>query len=300
MIYLESFRLPDDDLDYKFRITNHKSRLYSDVKNLYPWGMFENRKPEKFIFSDITIFYGGNGSGKSTLLNLLAQKLELARTGNFNSSPTFEEYLKYCEACTVDSYDSRMAIRRGAVIASDDVFRNILDIRDKIRQYEEERMEIRKEFEERRWSRKPISIDFTQPDYKDSINELRTDNQSKRSTRSRFVNERITQVSSKSNGENALKYFIDYIKPESLTLLDEPENSLSPLWQKELADYIHGFARAEKSQLIIASHSPFILSIPGARIYNLDSEPIKVQAWHELENMRCYFDLFNHHRTHFL
>ncbi len=300
MIYLESFTLPDEEIDYNFRISNFKSRLYSDVKNLYPWGMFENRKPERFTFSDINILYGGNGSGKSTLLNLITQKLELARTAHFNSSPTFEEYLNYCKAETIESYDSKMAIRRGAVITSDDVFKNILGIRERIREYEERRLEVREEFEERKWSRKPISIDFTSPDYADSINELRTDIQSKNNSRSRFVNDRITQVSSKSNGENALKYFIDSIKPESLTLLDEPENSLSPQWQMELAEYLYGFARAEKCQLIIASHSPFILSIPGARIYNLDSDPISVQPWYELENMRCYFDLFNHHRPDFL
>ena len=41
-----------------------------------------------------------------------------------------------------------------------------------------------------------------------------------------------------SNGETALKYFYNKLKDDALFLLDEPENSLSPKFQIELAKMI--------------------------------------------------------------
>lgn len=43
---------------------------------------------------------------------------------------------------------------------------------------------------------------------------------------------------------------------------------------------------------IIATHSPYFLSIPNAKIYDLDSNPAKVSKWWELDNMQSYYQLF--------
>ena len=53
-------------------------------------------------------------------------------------------------------------------------------------------------------------------------------------------------------------------------------------------------------QLIIATHSPFLLSIDGARIYDLDSDPVQTRQWWELENTRIYFDFFYRNKELFL
>ena len=50
---------------------------------------------------------------------------------------------------------------------------------------------------------------------------------------------------------------------------------------------------------MIASHSPFILAARGAKIYDLDSEPVCVKKWTQLRNVRTYFDFFNGHRSEF-
>lgn len=52
-------------------------------------------------------------------------------------------------------------------------------------------------------------------------------------------------------------------------------------------------------QLVIATHSPFLLSLPGARVYDLDSRPAAVRPWTELENMRAYYQFFKEHRAAF-
>ena len=75
-------------------------------------------------------------------------------------------------------------------------------------------------------------------------------------------------------------------------LLDEPENSLSPRFQNELAIMISNYARFFKCQFIIATHSPFLLAIPDAKIYDLDIIPAQVRHWTELENVKLYAELF--------
>ena len=118
---------------------------------------------------------------------------------------------------------------------------------------------------------------------------------SNRSVRSQLRNNQAEQ----SNGETAFNYFVNAIKDNTLILLDEPENSLSAQWQMELALFLQGAIRSFNCQLIIASHSSFILSIPGARIYNLDVTPIEIDKWYNLNNIRCYFDLFKQHEAYF-
>lgn len=95
-----------------------------------------------------------------------------------------------------------------------------------------------------------------------------------------------------SNGETAIDYFKERLFPDNLYFLDEPENSMSPILQQELADYICLLAYRLNCQFVLATHSPFMLSMQGARIYDLDSHPSVVKEWWQLENMKVYYKLF--------
>ena len=95
-----------------------------------------------------------------------------------------------------------------------------------------------------------------------------------------------------SNGETAIRFFKEKLWGDNFYFLDEPENSMSPAYQQELAHYITILAYRLNAQFIIASHSPFMLSMEGARIYDLDSHPSRVKEWFQLENMKAYFHLF--------
>ena len=83
------------------------------------------------------------------------------------------------------------------------------------------------------------------------------------------------------------------------TLLRQTENSLSAEWQNELAMFLAGAIREFCCQLVIATHSPFLLSLPGAKVYDLDAEPIQACKWYKLKNMRSYFELFERNRALF-
>jgi hypothetical protein len=102
-----------------------------------------------------------------------------------------------------------------------------------------------------------------------------------------------------SNGESAFRYFTEKIGENGLYLLDEPENSLSPKRQMELLSFLEESARFFGCQFIISTHSPFLLSMRGARIYNLDQNPVTTRRWTDLENVRTYFDFFKAHENEF-
>ena len=120
-------------------------------------------------------------------------------------------------------------------------------------------------------------------------------------TRSSFAARELSEeVPGQSNGENGFAYFTQAIRENALYLLDEPENSLSARRQAELADFVGQAARFYGCQFIISTHSPFFLSMPGVKIYDLDVRPVAVRKWQELDNVRAYFELFDRHRDEFL
>ena len=103
-----------------------------------------------------------------------------------------------------------------------------------------------------------------------------------------------------SNGETALMKLSEEIDAPGLYILDEPENSMSCEFQMKLKSIIEYLAKSGKGQFIISTHSPFLLSLANAKIYNLDHNPVNVCSWWEIESMRYYFDLFYSAKEHFL
>ena len=91
----------------------------------------------------------------------------------------------------------------------------------------------------------------------------------------------------------------DNIDADSLYLLDEPEVSLSPQNQVKLAEKINEMSKYLGVQFIIATHSPFMLGILNAKIYNLDTNDFKIQKWSELENVRYFYDFFKNKQNEF-
>jgi len=53
-------------------------------------------------------------------------------------------------------------------------------------------------------------------------------------------------------------------------------------------------------QCVISTHSTCLLSLEGAKIYDLDSSPVDIKKWWELENSKTYFDFFYKNKEKFL
>lgn len=96
----------------------------------------------------------------------------------------------------------------------------------------------------------------------------------------------------RSHGESFMDLFHGRIEPGGLYLLDEPEAPLSP--RRQIA-FVELMAEAANrgSQFIVASHSPILLSCPGARIVDFDRTPIAETHYEDLEHVRVTRDFLN-------
>ena len=264
MIYLSSFRLSDR------KVKN---------PNIYPYNVFRGKYIEPFVFSPITVLYGNNGSGKSTILNIIAEKLN-AKGLNFTGGEMFQTYVDYCK------YETSLEIPDEVkIIKSDDVFDYIYNVkRINNRGFNQREALLKEYFECKKTSIRDIN------DYQSIKNEV----DAKRLGPSGFIRGRMfdKDVFEQSNGESALMYFISEIKDNGIYLLDEPENSMSASMQLKLTKFLEESARFFNCQFIIATHSPFILGMNGATIYDLDSVPVSTKKWWELENMKIYYNFF--------
>lgn len=298
MVYLDSITFPSqqDEADY---FSNSRRPTY--YLSYYPFQVFPQKGLREVRFSDITIFCGSNGSGKSTTLNVIAESIGLSRDSQFNTTELYDDYVEMTEVefDINDPTDRRDLMSVSRIITSDDVFNHILDVRKKNDDLDFKRSVIRRERAE--YKNNP-SARLTHIDMEDqaSIRKFRDFADMTSKSYSGYIRSRgVINERTYSNGENAFKYFTDAIKPNGIYLLDEPENSLSAQLQIELGEYLLGMARFYGCQFIISSHSPFMLSIPHVKIYNMDEAPVKVRKWTEIPSVRLYHDFFKSHEEEF-
>ncbi len=252
--------------------------------SFYPFQILSRCGLECLDFEPVTILYGGNGSGKTTALNVIAEKAGLQRDSLFNKSNFFSDYLNFCHM-----QEAYHIPKNSRIITSDDVFDYMLNIRNLNEGIDLKREEIFGEYLDAKYSefRMRSIADYEQ---------LKKVNLSRRTSQSRFVRKTLMDnVREYSNGESAFRYFTEKIEENGLYLLDEPENSLSPKRQIELGKFLEDSARYFGCQFLISTHSPFLLAMNGAKIYDLDARPADVKGWTELENVRAYYDFFKSH-----
>jgi predicted ATPase len=69
-------------------------------------------------------------------------------------------------------------------------------------------------------------------------------------------------------------------------ILDEPESALSPSRQLSLLAIMNQMDKVGQNQFIMATHSPILLSYPGATIYGLDNGALKQVEYKETEHYK--------------
>ena len=102
----------------------------------------------------------------------------------------------------------------------------------------------------------------------------------------------------KSHGESFLTIINDYFKADGLFFLDEPEAALSPQRQMTLLLKIAESAR-ENSQFFIVTHSPVLLTLPGAEILSFDDGRLHKIEYEDTESYRIS-EMFINHREQVL
>ena len=87
-----------------------------------------------------------------------------------------------------------------------------------------------------------------------------------------------------SHGESFMSLIENRFR-QGLFLLDEPEAALSPQRQLQFLILINELVQ-QKSQLIIATHSPIIMAYPHATIYSFESDGIAETSYQETEHFK--------------
>lgn len=271
MIYLSSFMLSNKQVKNP---------------NIYPYNVFRGKYIEPFVFSPITVFYGNNGSGKSTLLNIIANRLQL--NGKEYATSNSFGIVDYCNAFSNECSYSLGEDDFGFVIKS-------LPGNSRYIKSEDILYEIKK------IQQKQVLSDGMEYDYVQKGMTIQEAKDFLSSKEGRKQEEYIKFAQEKySNGETSMQYFEEYLQPNALYLLDEPEVSLSPSNQVLLANEINKLARLLECQFVIATHSPFMLGTLNAKIYNIDTKEYDVVKWNELENVQYFYNFFKKHEQEFL
>jgi predicted ATPase len=105
-----------------------------------------------------------------------------------------------------------------------------------------------------------------------------------------------------SHGETFLHLLQERITGSGLFLLDEPETPLSPLRILALLAQLAG-AVEDGCQFLIATHSPMLMALPGARILQLSDQGMEDVAWQDAEHVRLtrsFLDDPNRYLKHLL
>ena len=291
MIYVRKLNLPSEHAEIKAIELEKRTCFHT----FYPFKIFPEKKLSEVQFEGITMFYGGNGSGKSTVLNILAAKIHAIRYSEFNDAPLFDQFVQMC------SVDFSRVPKRSYVLTSDDVFDYALKARSINDGIDDQRHELFENYiaVHQEAVQNPEITRFKGIDDYERWKTVMEILSPKRS-QSSYIKKRVAQdIDLHSNGETALRYFLERIDEDAIYLLDEPENSLSPERQQELLKFLEDSARFFGCQFIIATHSPFLLSMKGAKIYDMDENPVDVKRWTELENVRAYYDFFKKHEHEF-
>lgn len=287
MIYLSGFRFPGaaQEANYMANSWRAKQTCYDSY---YPFGLFEGRTLPELDLLEITILYGGNGSGKTTLLNVMADALRLHRRAEYNRTPFFDDYVRLCEPRTM-----RPVPAGSLILTSDDVFDYMLDLRALNDGVDMRREQMFADYNSLRCEKFQMH-GMQDYDRLKQVSAARRYSQSQMARRTLPAN-----VRTRSNGESALAVFSERIRENALYLLDEPENSLSARLQLELARFLEDSARFYRCQFVISTHSPFLLALRGAKIYDLDQDPVEPCRWTQVPSVRTFYEFFRSRREEF-
>ena len=254
-------------MPHLLRVSRKRERWPS---NDFPFSVDAIRTFEQLdVNAGVTFFVGENGSGKSTLLEGIASAAELPMSDRTLASmdATLGRQRALGDELRL-AWSARS--RKGLFLRAEDFFGQIKSLARAHARVVREKEELRT------GERGPLLTN----------DGLHVDEERARTFVERF--------DARSHGESFMDVF-EGIKPGGLYLFDEPEAPLSPTRQIRALEKIERSAEAG-AQLIIATHSPILLSCKSARIFSFDHAPITEVAYGDLEHVRVTRDFLNRRR----
>ncbi|MEL7026562.1 MAG: AAA family ATPase [Pseudomonadota bacterium] len=93
---------------------------------------------------------------------------------------------------------------------------------------------------------------------------------------------------SMSHGEGFASLISDRMTDQGLYILDEPEAALSPRRQAELLAFLADVQNDASAQVVMATHSPLLMAVPGAALYRLTHREISRVDLRDTDHFRLW------------
>ncbi|MEO1601972.1 MAG: AAA family ATPase [Pseudomonadota bacterium] len=93
-----------------------------------------------------------------------------------------------------------------------------------------------------------------------------------------------------SHGEGFMRVFEERMDRQGLYFMDEPESALSPNRQRELLRILARVQETAVSQVILATHSPILMAVPGAEVLEITRFGLSPVDFRETRHFALYRD----------
>lgn len=211
----------------------------------------------------VTIFVGDNGCGKSTLLETIGYYINIPLIGGYIASSAGFEAARLLKPHLKIEWARETS--KGFFFRAEDFSAFINSV-------------------EREQSKIAMDLNELKGKVDDSIIQKMSDgmNYSLHEMKKNYGE----NMQAFSHGEAYLKILETRIANKGIYLLDEPEAALSPLKQLSLIAFILEVLKNKNAQFIIATHSPILMGIPGATLYEIQDDSMQPVKFEETDHYR--------------
>jgi predicted ATPase len=85
-----------------------------------------------------------------------------------------------------------------------------------------------------------------------------------------------------------VRFFEERMSGQGIYFMDEPESALSPKRQLELLRILDRIQTQARSQVIMATHSPILMALPGAQVLEITRHGLSAVDYKETQHFKLY------------